>query len=415
MTFSLTWLPQVLTSAGLKVIETPGWQTRGHGDIGEIKGVLCHHTNGARQGKMPTLDTLINGRPDLAGPLSQLGLGRDGTYYIVCAGKGWHAGAGSWQGVTDGNGHLIGIEGENVGDASDPWPDVQMDAYRRGVAAILKHIGAKPIMCAGHREYALPAGRKDDPNFDMNKFRADVAAIMGSVPIAHRMTGITATVFGGSNDPNNSAYDNHKITDTELGVALPFHFSEPPRVRVFANGKSVECAVIDVGPWNIKDAYWQTGSRPQSESGTDSTGRKTNHAGIDLTPAAAHAIGIEGKGVVDWEFTTNTKGTPMADQPATTAVQVQDPIPEIIALLESARKYLPMISGFLPGGVGPIANAAIPIIEELLQLFEDAKTKSGTDLFHSVGARIETIGKGVQTAAHTAANPPAPSEGMPNS
>jgi peptidoglycan hydrolase-like protein with peptidoglycan-binding domain len=33
-------------------------------------------------------------------------------------------------------------------------------------------------MCAVHKEYALPHGRKDDPNFDMVKFRADVAAIM---------------------------------------------------------------------------------------------------------------------------------------------------------------------------------------------------------------------------------------------
>lgn len=74
---------------------------------------------------------------------------------------------------------MIGIETENTGLASDLWPDVQMDAYRRGVAAILKHIGAAPIMACGHKEYALPRGRKDDPNFDMNKFRADVAELMG--------------------------------------------------------------------------------------------------------------------------------------------------------------------------------------------------------------------------------------------
>jgi len=53
-----------------------------------------------------------------------------------------------------------------------------MDAYKRGCAAILKHIHAQPIMCAGHKEYALPHGRKDDPNFDMNMFRKDVAKLM---------------------------------------------------------------------------------------------------------------------------------------------------------------------------------------------------------------------------------------------
>jgi hypothetical protein len=32
------------------------------------------------------------------------------------------------------------------------------------------------------------------------------------------------------------------------------------------------------------------------------TGRTTNGAGIDLSPALAKALGIEGKGKVNWEF-----------------------------------------------------------------------------------------------------------------
>lgn len=183
MSFSLLWLPQVLRAAGLTVHEVPGWQNRGHGDEGKVLGVLCHHTCGPLHGDLPDLNVLIDGRPDLGGPLCNLGLGRSGDYWMIAAGKGWHAGAGNWQGVTDGNSHLIGIEAENTGEThgarADVWPDVQMDAYRRGCAAILTHIGAKPIMCAGHKEYALPHGRKDDPDFDMVKFRADVAAIMG--------------------------------------------------------------------------------------------------------------------------------------------------------------------------------------------------------------------------------------------
>jgi len=101
---------------------------------------------------------------------------------MIAAGKGWHAGRGLWQGVSDGNAHFIGIEAENTGETkgprADPWPKVQMDAYVRGCAAILTHIHAAPIMCAGHKEYALPHGRKDDPDFDMNQFREDVAKLM---------------------------------------------------------------------------------------------------------------------------------------------------------------------------------------------------------------------------------------------
>lgn len=180
MAFSLNWLPQVLKDAGLKVATVDGWENRGVGEVGNTVGVICHHTAGPRNGNMPSLDTLLKGRSDLPGPLAQLGLGRDGTYFVIAAGKCNHAGKGIWLGVTSGNSSFIGIEAENTGLSNDsPWPDVQMDAYRRGVAAILKHLGQAADFCAGHKEFALPPGRKTDPNFDMNVFRSGVVAILG--------------------------------------------------------------------------------------------------------------------------------------------------------------------------------------------------------------------------------------------
>jgi uncharacterized protein (TIGR02594 family) len=115
-------------------------------------------------------------------------------------------------------------------------------------------------------------------------------------------SGITATVFGGP----KSAY-GPAIDDTMPGVALPFRFPSPrPQVRVTgkSSGQSVICEIVDIGPWNINDPYWTTGARPQAESGTDlmNPPRHTNKAGIDLTLAAAQAIGIDGKGIVEWSF-----------------------------------------------------------------------------------------------------------------
>jgi len=184
MTFSLTWLPKVLTDAGLKVAEVPGWQEHGAGgaDTGQVLGVLCHHTGVRSTKNMPTLNSLINGRAAeknltaIPGPLAQLGLGRDGTFYVIAAGRANHAGAGMWQGISSGNTHFIGIEAENSGDKDDNWPPEQIDAYQRGVAAILKHIGQPAIFCAGHKEYA--PGRKDDPSFDMIAFRAAVEKLL---------------------------------------------------------------------------------------------------------------------------------------------------------------------------------------------------------------------------------------------
>ena len=192
MAYSLTWLPKVLLDAGVKVAEQPGWKTRGHGNVGSVKGVMCHHTAGGLKRNMPSLNVVTHGRPGLSGPLAQLCLGRDGTYYVVAAGRAYHAGKGNWQGVTSGNTNFIGIEAENTGRTSgpqaDPWPDVQMDAYRRGVAAILKKIKADALMCCGHKEYRLPQGYKTDPTFDMDDFRFRVASIMtGKAPKPSRI------------------------------------------------------------------------------------------------------------------------------------------------------------------------------------------------------------------------------------
>ncbi|HEY5070400.1 MAG TPA: N-acetylmuramoyl-L-alanine amidase [Caulobacteraceae bacterium] len=207
MTYSLAWLADVLMGAGLKVAETDGWKDRGHGDVATIRGVMCHHTAGLPTRNMPTLNTLINGRAAtpgaaaLTGPVANLGLGRDGAYYAVAAGRAYHAGEGSWKGITSGNSSFVGIEAENVGGVTDAWPPVQLDAYHRGAAAILKRINADASWCCGHREYA--PNRKDDPVFDMNPFRAAVQAILdGTAPapalIAHADAAGRPTIRRGS-------------------------------------------------------------------------------------------------------------------------------------------------------------------------------------------------------------------------
>lgn len=187
MAFSLTWLPEVLTRAGLKISEVEGWQNRGRGDMGRVFGVICHHTAGPRTLNMPSLKTLINGRggsKPLPGPLAQLGLARDGTYFIIAAGRANHAGTGSFRDpatgrlLANGNSNFIGIEAENTGLPNDsPWPAVQVEAYQRGVAAILKHVRQTSDFCLGHKEWAGP--RKPDPaGFDMADFRGRVAQFM---------------------------------------------------------------------------------------------------------------------------------------------------------------------------------------------------------------------------------------------
>jgi hypothetical protein len=258
-----TWLPDVLKKAGLKVSPVPGWETRGR-DISRTLGVMCHHTAGSKTGIMPTLNLLINGRggdKPVPGPLAQLGLGRDGTYFVVASGRANHAGKGSFRGVDDrGNENFIGIEAENTGLANDPWPDVQMDAYRHGVAAILKHLGQGANFCIGHKEYT---GRKPDPSFDMQAFRSAVAAIIaGTAPPPTLIPAAEPPVtpgapFGRPTLRRGATGDLVKQIQAKLGVEQVGNFGPKTEaaVRVFqrAHGQ-VPDGIVGPKTWAALDA-----------------------------------------------------------------------------------------------------------------------------------------------------------------
>ncbi|MFI5777037.1 N-acetylmuramoyl-L-alanine amidase [Nocardia sp. NPDC051570] len=169
----------MLRADGLNVIEHDGWRDRGHGDFRDLRGVICHHTAG---GGTSDWKIVQYGRPDLEGPLAQLVLERDGTFRVIAAGVCWHAGRGSWSDwpTNNANYHSVGIEAVSRGDGSD-WTPAQLDAYRRGVAAILRRIGRGADDCAGHREYSSE-GKIDPAGIDMDRFRADVQAIIDRRP-----------------------------------------------------------------------------------------------------------------------------------------------------------------------------------------------------------------------------------------
>ncbi|KIC95493.1 N-acetylmuramoyl-L-alanine amidase [Flavihumibacter solisilvae] len=262
MPHSLIWLPRVLKNAGLKIAVVEGWESRGPRDMGEILGVMCHHTAGPRKGNMPSLNTLINGRTNLSGPLSQLGLGRDGTYYIISAGRCNHAGPGIWRGLVNGNSNFIGIEAENTGKPDDlPWPEIQLDAYRRGVAAILKHVGRSVEFCASHREYARPPGRKSDVSFDMNEFRSSVAAIMnGTAPAPVLIPATEPVVNGVDGRPTLRRGANGgfvRAIQQKFGIAISgvFNAETEALVREFQRAnRLVPDGIVGPKTWKVLDA-----------------------------------------------------------------------------------------------------------------------------------------------------------------
>ena len=174
----LLWLADVCRNAGLTVVEDPGWKTRGS-ELGDVAVVIGHHTATPAKapGDLPSLWILREGRADLPGPLCQVGLGRSGTVYCIAAGKANHAGKGTWSGISASN-RTIGIEAEHPGD-NTPWPQAQLDAYDLLIAALLRQIGYPASSYCGHREWALPPGRKPDPRgIDLHAQRTRVAALL---------------------------------------------------------------------------------------------------------------------------------------------------------------------------------------------------------------------------------------------
>lgn len=183
----LTNLADVCRKAGLKVKEVDGWEKRGRpsstGGFNPV-GVLCHHTaTRASSSDADVIRLLVNGRSDLPGPLCQLGLGRDGTVYVVAAGRANHGGKARASGTVaggDANSLYIGIEAFNDG-VGEKWNAVQYDAYVKLAAVLCREItGNSAATVRGHKETSVTG--KIDPTFDMHSFRERVDALLEDKP-----------------------------------------------------------------------------------------------------------------------------------------------------------------------------------------------------------------------------------------
>lgn len=201
-------LERAVKNAGVKYKKVDGWSSRGHGGMGSIRSVICHHTAGPESGNTPSLNVVTNGRPGLSGPLAQIFLARDGTVYLVAAGRAWHAGrvrATAYQ-----NSHAIGIEAENTGLSNDqPWPKHQMNAYAKLCKALADEFNVPVSRVVGHKEACSPAGRKIDPTFNMNSFRGKVAGAKG---------GVSSDLGGSSGGRYGNPKKKYKVGSRVMGL-----------------------------------------------------------------------------------------------------------------------------------------------------------------------------------------------------
>ena len=166
------WLGDVLRDAGLAVIAVGAPVGRGR-DMDAILGVVGHDTVTTTAWTNGAVDRLlVKGRPDLRGPLCQLGLDRNARYRWVADGRCNHNGYGEW-----GN-DAIAIEVYCAGgldpDHPEPWNDAQREAFVVGARAICAHLGLDPAdRVKGHKE--TDPDRKIDPYLvDMDAVRRQI-------------------------------------------------------------------------------------------------------------------------------------------------------------------------------------------------------------------------------------------------
>ena len=288
----LLYLADACRKSGLKVVEVAGWKTRGSASYNPTGGaIIVHHTatSAKASGDYPSLGIVRDGRAGLPGPLSQLGLGRSGTVYVIASGRANHAGNSVYAAQT--NSRSIGIEAEHSGQGA--WTSLQYDAYVRLVAALCQHYG-KPVSAVyGHKESATPRGRKVDPNFSMDKFRADV----------------TARIKDGDRNPP-AALTQREIGEFQAmnniarGTGLAVDGIDGPKTAVVtrafqADAKLPTTGVLDRATLNARRALFRLPASevhsPERDMGTTVPG------GVEIAPGSAlkngaHKFALQGDG-----------------------------------------------------------------------------------------------------------------------
>ena len=176
----VTWLAAALRSEGCTVVEQAGWKTRGRPtSTGQFnpRAVLLHHTasgiNSSSSNPHPALNTVINGRSDLPGPLCHILIDWRGWCYTIAAGRANHAGTARASGpmpAGDGNALYVGIE-IDYNAPHQGHSTAQFSAVLTATTAILRHFGKNESYVRAHRETST-TGKIDPSGIDMANFRA---------------------------------------------------------------------------------------------------------------------------------------------------------------------------------------------------------------------------------------------------
>lgn len=148
---------------------SPNQNSRGGVDVDAI--ILHHTASNSTAGDLATL------RSPAAQVSAHYLIGRDGKIYQLVKDerRAWHAGEAAIRGdrTPDVNSRSIGIEITNAGDGKTPFTQKQYEALEKLVPYLMKKHKVPMKNLLGHKDVAIPAGRKSDPasNFNWERIR----------------------------------------------------------------------------------------------------------------------------------------------------------------------------------------------------------------------------------------------------
>lgn len=152
---------------------SPNFNTRPDGVKPSV--IALHHTGSGSA--WADREFLCN--PD-SGVSAHYLISKDGTIHhlVKDSDRAWHAGKSAFQGREDVNDFSIGIELTNKGDGRTPFTEAQYTSCRALVAWLCAEYGIPRGNVVGHKDVALPKGRKDDPadNFDWERVLPSVVS-----------------------------------------------------------------------------------------------------------------------------------------------------------------------------------------------------------------------------------------------
>jgi N-acetyl-anhydromuramyl-L-alanine amidase AmpD len=250
-------------------------------------GIVLHHTGGHFESDLAILTKAGTGvsANDL--------IDKQGRIFELCElpKRAWHAGEASLHGITDWNAHGWGIEIENLGTGSDPYPRRQIDAVVWRCRERRRRLGiTNSKMLTRHRDICIPRGRKPDTsdNFPLKEIRRRVFAKtdptdhgveeggleMEKYNIAglERNTGLIATAFAGvlrSEGVGAMAIHSGPNVKAAAGEAAVAKFRAGPRLVAIGGkaAKAVTGAGQKLGTEEKSDLFGVVG-RGKGDQGT---------------------------------------------------------------------------------------------------------------------------------------------------